>query len=53
MKQANNTLSPSFKVPSFVSKLQEILAETDNSPVIEWGDDGKSFIIKNIKAFED
>ena len=53
MKQQNNTLSPSYKIASFVSKLQEILAENDNSHVIQWGEDGKSFIIKNIKLFED
>lgn len=53
MKQQNSLSSISHKIPSFISKLQEILQENDNSHIISWAEDGKSFMINDIKLFEE
>ena len=36
-------------VPPFLTKLEEMLANADNSPAIEWSAAGDTIIVKNVR----
>lgn len=37
--------------PSFLVKLYQILDTNEFSNIIEWGENGKSFVVKNLNEF--
>jgi osomolarity two-component system response regulator SKN7 len=41
------------EMPNFLLKLYQILETNEYSSIIEWGDNGKFFIVKNLNEFTD
>jgi hypothetical protein len=39
--------------PNFLLKLYQILETNEFNHIVEWGDNGKSFIVKNTNEFSD
>jgi hypothetical protein len=40
-------------MPNFLLKLYQILEKDEYSNVIEWGENGKYFVVKNLNEFTD
>jgi hypothetical protein len=41
------------EMPSFLLKLYQILETNEYNSIIEWGDNGRYFIVKNLNEFTD
>ena len=40
-------------IPNFLLKTYEIICDPFNSEIIEWINDGKGFVVKNVNLFSD
>lgn len=52
----NNNKSRNYKkseIPSFLANLFEILQNNEYNDIIEWSENGKSFIVKNLTEFSE
>lgn len=50
-KSTNNITKKKSDLPNFLVKLYQILESNEHSSLIEWGDNGKFFIVKNLSEF--
>ena len=41
------------EMPNFLLKLYQILETNEYSSIIEWGENGKYFVVKNLNEFTD
>jgi hypothetical protein len=49
----NNKNYKKSEIPSFLANLYEILQSNEYNDIIEWSENGKSFIVKNLTDFSE
>ena len=52
-ERSNKEERKKSEMPNFLLKLYQILETNEYSSIIEWGENGKYFVVKNLNEFTD
>jgi osomolarity two-component system, response regulator SKN7 len=52
-EKSNKEENKKSEMPNFLLKLYQILETNEYSSIIEWGENGKYFVVKNLNEFTD